>query len=305
MAKVIQLLSDWLASDQSDLQKPLVLPTLKQDSYMIWNILSFIQDVQYCGVCYLRELYRIKCKKCEFVLCKKCAPKLQRNTCPHCQRKKMFPEEYNIGFKISETWRSRRRNAYNFGAWTDNPFGPVLLQLRERNNTEEVQINLDPPLSRRRIRDLIHPPSRRMVRPRAELIPARRCIRCRRTSEREDVCECYYNPWLIDVPRQSLLLPPPSPLLPPPPSFPPLLPLLPPPPPILPPPPVLPPPPPPILLPPVPILAWRETRPAEDVRREELPTTMRISSRPRTCFCTLRDALGYSCPYGTNCRLMS
>ena len=125
MNEITQLLTNWLGSDNIHFNET---AAFNQPVLLATYILNFL-PMDSCGVCY-RDNFRKKCRECVFVLCRECAGRLRNELCPHCQRENMFP-----GFIIpassnfTRRWRRRRRNAVLFNNWTDNPFGPILLDV--------------------------------------------------------------------------------------------------------------------------------------------------------------------------------
>ena len=165
MDKVFQLISNWLESDSKNLKTTLDIPF--KECYVLFNILSFIPNIKECGVCYQKEK-RTKCSSCEFVLCIVCAPKLRRAICPHCQRENTYPPEFNMRHQRR---RTHRRSPYVFHAWSDNPFGPILLENSRSNRTYVPSTST--------------------------------CRRCGRFNYDTNICPCYYNPW--EIPRDRFI----------------------------------------------------------------------------------------------------
>ena len=259
MNEITQLLTNWLGSDNIHFSERAVF---NQPVLLATYILNFL-PMDSCGVCY-RDNFRKKCRECVFVLCRECAGRLRNEVCPHCQREDMFP-----GFIVPETInfrrrsRRRRRNAVLFNNWTDNPFGPILLNIPPP----------PPPLPLPAISPIVLPPPPPpglpfgppsyppppppltppppiFTPPPPSFPPPPRlpllqnpCIRCGR-AQTTSVCDCYYSPWIINPGRHRS------------------------------------------------IWAWRESR------SSQLPL---LAMHPNRCICALRNTLNYRCPYGRGC----
>ena len=261
MNEITQLLINWLGSDNIHFSERAVF---NQPVLLATYILNFL-PMDSCGVCY-RDNFRKKCRECVFVLCRECAGRLRNEVCPHCQREDMFP-----GFIVPETInfrrrsRRRRRNAVLFNNWTDNPFGPILLNIPPP----------PPPLPLPAISPIVLPPPPPPLGlpfgppsyppppppltppppiftppppsfpppPRLPLLLQNPCIRCGR-AQTISVCDCYYSPWIINPGRHRS------------------------------------------------IWAWRESR------SSQLPL---LAMHPDRCVCALRNTLNYRCPYGRGC----
>ena len=258
-----QLLTNWLGSDNIHFSEKAVF---NQPVLLITYILNFL-PMDSCGVCY-RDNFRKKCRECVFVLCRECAGRLRNEVCPHCQRENMFP-----GFIVPETInfrrrsRRRRRNAVLFNNWTDNPFGPILLDIPPPPPPRlplpvispivlppPPPLPLPPPPSYPPPPPPLTPPPTPLTPPPPILTPPpppslpllleNPCIRCGR-AQTTSICDCYYSPWIINPGRHRS------------------------------------------------IWAWRESRSSL-----QLPL---LAMHPNRCVCALRNTLNYVCPYGRGC----
>lgn len=210
--EMTQLLSNWLGSDNIHFSEKAVF---NQPVLLATYILNFLA-MDSCGVCY-RDNFRKKCRECVFVLCRECAGRLRNELCPHCQRENMFP-----GFIIPESsnftrrWRRRRRNAVLFNNWTDNPFGPILLDIPPPPPLPAISPIVlpppPPPLGLPFGPPSYPPPPPPLTPPPLLLTPPpppqppppllleNPCIRCGR-AQTSSICDCYYSPWIINPGR--------------------------------------------------------------------------------------------------------
>ena len=212
MNEITQLLSNWIGLDCIHFNETAVF---NQPVLIIDYILNFL-PMDSCGVCY-RDNFRKKCRECVFVLCRECAGRLRSEICPHCQRENMFP-----GFIVPETInfrrrsRRRRRNAVLFNNWTDNPFGPILLNIPPPPPPlplprlplpaispivlpppppPPLGLPFEPPSYPPPPPPILTPPP-----PSLPLLLQNPCIRCGR-AQTISVCDCYYSPWIINPGR--------------------------------------------------------------------------------------------------------
>ena len=209
--EMTQILINWLGSDNIHFNQRAVF---NQPVLLITYILNFL-PMDSCGVCY-RDGFRKKCQECVFVLCRECAGRLRNEVCPHCQRENMFP-----GFIVPETInfrrrrRRRRRNAVLFNNWTDNPFGPILLNIPPPPPLplpviSPIVFPPPPPPPGLPFGPPSYPPASRSTcivagvtlycPPRLPLLLQNPCIRCGR-AQTTSVCNCYYSPWIINPGR--------------------------------------------------------------------------------------------------------
>ena len=133
MTDIVQSLVNCVNNIQPD-QRELRRSTLRQECYVLWNILSFLRpELEPCGVCYGSNK-RYKCKECVFILCETCGPRLKSNKCPHCARKNMFPKleipsdgSHDDNPFISPITPLLPLRERLLRPWNDNPFGPAVI----------------------------------------------------------------------------------------------------------------------------------------------------------------------------------